>query len=99
MVVQEAARLAREEPDNPAQLDPAAERERVHPRFDSLRYGKPAYCRLSAHCAAEISQGAEDESEMGVFHHLQNARRAANLAIRLDEYVPARCDAGIIFAD
>ena len=75
------------------------ERRRVRPRFESLRYGRPDYCRLAADCPQEISRGADDESEMGVFHHLQNARRAANLRVRLDEYVPARCDAGIIFAD
>ncbi len=75
------------------------ERRRVRPRFDSLRYGRPDYGRLALDCPVEIRRGAEDESEMGVFHHLQNPRRAANLRARLDEYVPARCDAGIIFAD
>lgn len=99
LVEQAAVRLAKEEPDNPAQRDPAHERARVHPRFDSLRYGKAAYCRLAPGCAEEIARGAEDESEMGAFHDLHNARRAANLRARLDEYVPARCHAGIIFAD
>jgi hypothetical protein len=75
------------------------ERRRVRPRFESLRYGRPDYCRLAADCPEEIGGGADDESEMGVFHHLQNPRREANLRARLDEYVPARCDVGIIFAD
>ncbi len=74
-------------------------RARVRPRFDSLRYGRPDYCRLALGCPPEISRGAEDESEMGVYHHLQLGRRAANLRARLEEYVPARCDAGICFAD
>jgi hypothetical protein len=80
---------------------PAVEeaRARVRPRFDSSRYGRPDYCRLALGCPEEISCGADDESEMGVYHHLHLARRAANLRARLDEYVPARCDAGIIFAD
>jgi hypothetical protein len=74
-------------------------RVRVRPRFDSLRYGRPDYCRLALSCPEEISRGADDESEMGVYHHLQLGMRAANLRARLEEYVPARCDAGIIFAD
>jgi len=74
-------------------------RARVRPRFDSLRYGRPDYCRLALGCPEEISRGADDESEMGVYHHLHLGMRAANLRARLEEYVPARCDAGIIFAD
>lgn len=74
-------------------------RARVRPRFDSLRYGRPDYCRLALSCPQEIGRGADDEGEMGVYHDLQLGRRAANLRARLEEYVPARCDAGIIFAD
>jgi hypothetical protein len=36
---------------------------------------------------------------MGVFHDLFQPQRAANLRARLDEFLPARLDAGIIFAD
>ncbi|HEV2740009.1 MAG TPA: hypothetical protein VGU66_15630 [Candidatus Elarobacter sp.] len=75
-----------------------AERLRVKPDFDGTRYGKPEYCRLSAECAAEITTGADDESEMGVFHDLYAPQRAANLRQRLDDYTPAGSDAGIIYA-
>ena len=74
-------------------------RERVRPRFRSVRYGSPEYARLSNRCAEEIRRGAEDESEMGVFHDLYLSQRAANLLARLDEYTPAGVDAGLIFAD
>ncbi len=74
------------------------ERQRVAPRFDSVRYGTPAYARLSDQCAAEITRGADDESEMGVFHDLYQPQRAANLRARLDEYTPAGLTAGIIYA-
>jgi hypothetical protein len=74
------------------------ERERVRPRFDDVRYGMAAYCRLSVDCAEEIKRGADDESEMGVFHDLFQPQREANLRARLDEYTPAGTDAGIIFA-
>jgi len=75
-----------------------AERLRVEPEFDSTRYGTPTYCRLAATCAVEITAGADDESEIGVFHDLYQPQRAANLRQRLDEYTPAGSDAGIIYA-
>lgn len=71
-------------------------RERVDPQFDSVRYGAPDYARLGPTCAPEIKRGADDESEMGVFHDLFEPQRTANLRARLDEYTPADMDAGII---
>lgn len=81
-------------------VKPAAEqreRDRVRPQFDNVRYGTPTYCRLSETCAEEIKRGADDGSEMGVFHDLFQPQREANLRARLDEYTPAGTDAGIIF--
>jgi hypothetical protein len=71
---------------------------RVAPRWDSVRYGTPTYCRLARSCATEISRGADDEAEIGVFHDLFEAQRQANLQARLDEYSPAAMDPGITFA-
>jgi len=76
----------------------AIETLRVRPRFNSRRYGKPDYCQLANDCAEEIKRGADDESEMGVFHDLFQPQREANLRARLDEYTPAGMNAGIIFA-
>jgi hypothetical protein len=75
------------------------EAQRVHPRFNSTRYGTPTYCQLRGDCAAEIRRGADDESEMGAFHDLFQPQREANLRVRLDEYTPAGMDAGILFVD
>ncbi|HEY9420971.1 MAG TPA: hypothetical protein VIW92_06135, partial [Thermoanaerobaculia bacterium] len=75
------------------------EPERVRPRFRSVRYGSPVYARLTDGCAEEIRRGADDQSEMGVFHHLYEPQRAANLRARLAEYTPAGADADLIFAD
>lgn len=75
----------------------AQETRRVRPRFISVRYGGPDYCRLADDCPEEITRGAGDESEMGVFHDLYQPQRLANLRARLDEYSPAGMDAGIIF--
>ena len=74
------------------------ERDRVRPRFNGVRYGTPTYCQLAEVCAEEIKRGADDESEMGVFHDLFQPQREANLRVRLDEYAPAGMEAGIIFA-
>jgi hypothetical protein len=73
------------------------EAQRVEPEFNSLRYGTPTYCQLAQTCAEEITTGADDESEMGVFHDLYQPQRAANLRARLDDFTPAGMDAGIIY--
>jgi hypothetical protein len=72
---------------------------RVYPRFESERYGSPVYCRLARDCATEIRRGADDESEMGVFHDLFEPMRLASVQARLDENVPAGIEAGVILAD
>ncbi|WP_437674817.1 hypothetical protein [Sorangium sp. So ce131] len=90
------------DPPIPEGERPAAkEREeaRVRPRWSSLRYGVPTYCQLASDCADEIKRGADDESEMGVFHDLFQPQREANLRVRLDEYTPAGMEARILFAD
>lgn len=74
-----------------------SERLRVEPDFVSTRYGAATYGQLALTCAPEIARGAEDGSEMGVFHHLHQPQRAANLRTRLNEYTPAGVDAGVIF--
>ena len=75
------------------------ERLRVRPQFTSTRYGTPAYARLDDSCAPEITGGADDESEMGVFHDLFQPQRAANLRARLDEYAVAGMEAAVIFVN
>jgi hypothetical protein len=76
----------------------AHERLRVVPQFRSQRYPAPYYLRLSDSCCAEIRSGASDSSAMGVHHDLYEPQRGANLVARLQEYVPAGTDAGILFA-
>jgi hypothetical protein len=70
---------------------------RIRPRFDSIRYRTPAYARLSELCPVEISAGASDGSEMGAFHDLFQPIREANLQARLEEFIPAGSDVGIVF--
>ncbi|HEY4017779.1 MAG TPA: hypothetical protein VGM75_03780 [Pseudonocardiaceae bacterium] len=70
----------------------------VPPRFDSLRYGDPTYGRLRLDCPQEISRGADDDSEIGVYHDLYQPQRADTLRSRLDDYTPATHRVGILFA-
>jgi hypothetical protein len=76
----------------PSDGDPAAQ-----PVFASLRYGDPAYCRLSRRASPTIRQGAEDGSEMGVFRELFQPQREANLRLRMDEYLRFGFEAGFVF--
>jgi hypothetical protein len=71
---------------------------RVRPVFTSLQYGDAGYGQLSTHCAVEITQGADDEAEMGAFHDLYQPQREANLRTRLDEYLRFGLEAGIFYA-
>jgi len=77
---------------------PDAAARDVRPVFTSTDYGRPGYAQLAEHCAVEITEGADDESEMGAFHDLFQPQRTANLRARLDEFVPAGMHGGIIFA-
>lgn len=65
------------------------------PSFVSLRYGDSGYARLSPRCAPAIRFGADDESELGVFHDLQLPRRERDLLARLDEYLRFGMEAGV----
>jgi hypothetical protein len=84
--------------DGPTSPSAELERNRVRPQFNSADYGAPTYCQLARTCAVEIVRGADDESEIGVFHDLFQPQREANLRARLDEYTPAGMEAGIIYA-
>jgi hypothetical protein len=87
-------------PPSPAR-DAAVTREvlRVQPQFTSDRYGNPAYAQLAATVADEIRTGADDESEMGVYHDLFQPQREANLSARLHDFTPAGFDAAIILVN
>jgi hypothetical protein len=71
---------------------------RVRPVPRSTRYGHPAYCVLHPDAPTAIRAGADDESEMGAFHHLHLARREAHLRTRLDEYLRFGLEAGVFYA-
>jgi hypothetical protein len=72
---------------------------RVRPQFTARLFGTPGYCQLSRHGADEIARGADDASEMGVFHDLFQPQRLANLRARLNDFTPAGCDADVLLAN
>ena len=67
------------------------------PMFYSLRYGNPAYAKLTPTTDPAIRQGADDEGEMGAFHFLLAPLREADLLIRLQEFIPVGLEFGIFY--
>ena len=74
----------------------SAIRARLDPQFTSVDFGQPGYAQLSLRCAVEITTGAEDGSEMGVFSFLQQPQRETNLLTALGEYLRFGLEAGMI---
>lgn len=66
-------------------------------RFASLRYGVPMYAQLGEAASSEVRHGADDEGEMGAYHHLHRPQRETNLRLRLDEYLRVGLEAGVFF--
>lgn len=85
-------------PDGAGAAEALRRQRRVEPRFGSLRYGDPRYCRLHWRSRPEILRGAADESEMGVFSSLQQPQREDALRTRLEEYLPVGLEAGILYS-
>jgi hypothetical protein len=67
------------------------------PQFISLLFGDAAYCQLRHSCPDAIRRGADDESEMGVYHDLLEPRREEHLRARLQDYLRFGLEAGIFY--
>ncbi len=67
----------------------------IKPVFKSLQFGSSGYCQLSSKCSSKIMEGADDSSEMGVFHDIYQSQRIKNLNARLEEYLRFGLEAGI----
>lgn len=74
-------------------------RSRIEPVFSSERYGDPNYTHLSWRCPDEIRTGGENGTEMGVFNHLMEPQREANLREAVRRYLPFGLEMNIIYAD
>ncbi len=65
------------------------------PVFSSRRYGRPGYAQLSHLSAHEILSGVGNIAEIGVFSHLYQPQREANIQIMLEEFLPLGLEAGV----
>jgi hypothetical protein len=83
------------EADRPAAA--AAVRVWLVPSFTSRHYPDPGYAQLALRVPRQIFTGAEDFAEMGVFCHLKQPQREANLRTRLTEHMPFGFVPGIIY--
>ncbi|MDQ1436889.1 MAG: hypothetical protein QOK43_518 [Acidimicrobiaceae bacterium] len=70
--------------------------EDQRPRFTSTDFADAGYAQLSCACPEAVSEGADDQSEMGAFHDLFQPQRLRGLATRADEYTPAGMRVSVI---
>ena len=84
----------------PAQLKTIGDNAalQIVPQFTAVDEGDAAYAQLSVWCRKEISSGADDDGEMGVFHDLYTTMREANLLYRLEENLRMSLEAGVLHA-
>jgi hypothetical protein len=68
-------------------------------RYVSVNRQTPEHARLAESCDRRVLCGAEDGSEMGAFHDVQQAQRYEAFFRRLIEYTPAGLTTGIIRID
>jgi hypothetical protein len=64
--------------------------------FCSLLYGRPGYAQLAAGCPPEILAASEAGAEIGAFAGSFDAIRLSNLALKIQEFLPAGLSAQII---
>jgi len=81
-----------------SQPEREADAARVRPVLTSSRYADPGYCQLADATSPLIREGADDESELGAFHHLYLSRCEAHLRTRLDEHLRFGLEAGVFHA-
>jgi hypothetical protein len=65
------------------------------PGFITVRYGDPSYLLLSGDCPMAVWTGADNGSQLGVYHQTEETQAVRNAQIRAPEYLPARLEAGI----
>lgn len=70
----------------------------IVPTFMATIYGDPAYYQLDSLCNEQFLEGADDGSEIGVYHNLYQPQKESNLRIRLNEYLRFGMDAGVFYA-
>lgn len=67
------------------------------PEFTSQHFGDPGYCQLTDRSGLALT-GADDHSEVGVFHDIYAPQRLSNLNVMLSDYLRFGMEAGVFFA-
>jgi len=70
----------------------------VAPFFQSTVFGNAAYFQHHRSANKIFLQGADDTSEIGVYHDLFQIQKETNLRMRLNEYIRFGMEAGIFYA-
>jgi len=65
------------------------------PQFVILRYGHPSYGLLSGDTPMAIWTGADNGSQIGVYHFVQQTEAVRNVQLRAPEYLPFGLEAGV----
>jgi hypothetical protein len=73
----------------------AASQPALEPKFITLRYGHPSYALLSGDVPMAIWKGADNGSQIGVYHQIQETEAVRNVQLRAQEYVPVTIETGI----
>jgi len=68
----------------------------LRPQYRSLDPGSPHLFTLALQCPPQIAAGGQDESEMGVHHHLQRPARMRAARRLLPGYTPVGIQIGVI---
>lgn len=72
-----------------------AQADALEPSFITLRYGHPAYALLSGDVPMAVWRGADNGSQIGVYHQIQETEAVSNVQIRTPEYLPVLLESGI----
>lgn len=65
------------------------------PSFITLRYGHPGYALFSGDVPLALWQGADNGSQIGVYHQIQETEAVANVQIRTPEFLPVLLESGL----
>lgn len=101
LALAQARRALLSENPTPSPAQEAALEQRVfgrmRPGFTATRYGNQGYLQLLTSAPLELRTGADDESEMGVWHMVFQPQRESNLRTRMDEFLPSGLEAGFFY--
>lgn len=64
--------------------------------FESLRFGDPGFCTLTPACLETVSEGGENDTEMGVFNRALFPIKRVDLLSKIAEFAPVQATVQLI---